>query len=356
MSILASKACALAFGAAAAGAALSTRGAPAFYVPGSLADPAKSGLILDPPTQEGVKIGDWRVEQGIELYHFSTGEGEPVLVIHGGPGAPFQTSWKGLDTVNGFQFVYYHQRGCGKSTMPIDRFAGGDYYGNMQELDRKLGMAAQITDIERIRRILGVEKLAIIGHSYGGFIAALYAIEFPDRVKKMILVAPASVLSLPAADGGMDGIRNCLTDDGKKRYDEFQKSYFDFGSIFRKSENDLEELNSKFGDFYVEALRNSVQDLKGLASTAFNSGGWVVQAIYMSVGSRYDYRNLCKKIKAPTLVIHGERDIQPAESSEVYAELIPGAGFTIISGASHFAFDEKPEEFAGIVGGFLGNK
>jgi len=128
----------------------------------------------------------------IELAHFAVGEGRNVLIIHGGPGRPFRQPISGLESLTGeFQFHYYDQRGCGKSTRPIDRFELANMYENMMELDRTLGLGTQIADIERIRQILGDDKLILIGYSWGGFLASLYAAEFPEHVEALILVAPA---------------------------------------------------------------------------------------------------------------------------------------------------------------------
>ncbi len=56
----------------------------------------------------------------------------------------------------------------------------------MQTLEQTLGISAQVADIERIRRILGEEKLIMVGHSFGGFLASLYAAEFPEHVARMV--------------------------------------------------------------------------------------------------------------------------------------------------------------------------
>ena len=106
-----------------------------FYRPGVINELRESSLSLTPPSQEGVEKSYWKVEEGIFLYNFSHGSGTPVLVIHGGPGFPPYQPWKGLKEIDGYEFYYYHQRGCGNSTHPVDRFKSGDYYANMVELD-----------------------------------------------------------------------------------------------------------------------------------------------------------------------------------------------------------------------------
>jgi proline iminopeptidase len=278
-----------------------------------------------------------------------------VLVVHGGPGIPPYQPWKGLEAIDGLrcQFYYYHQRGCGNSTHPVDRFISRNYYRNMVALDGLLGMSAQLADIERIRRILGVEKITLIGHSYGGLLAALYAIEYPDRVEKLVLVSPAATITMPPLEGGRDRVRQYLPDAEKKRYDDFLKHYFDYGKIFSKSETELAALNGEYARYYVKALENAGVHVPEPISRLNGIGGWMVHALYLAAGRKYDYRLLLRRIQAPTLVVHGSRDIVPESVSRAYADGIPGARFEVLPGASHFAYDECPDEFAQAVGGFL---
>ena len=69
-----------------------------------------------------------------------------------------------------------------------------NFLSNMGQLDKAPGLATQIAHIEPIRRIIGEEKLILIGCSFGGFLSRLHAVEFPDRVEGMILVSTADVL------------------------------------------------------------------------------------------------------------------------------------------------------------------
>ena len=168
------------------------------YQPGMVRNGVNLSASLVPPAQSTDR-DFWIVDGGgasdIRLYHFADGTGTNVLVVHGGPGYPFARPLAGLKSLTAnYRFHYYDQRGCGKSSRPIDRFTSSDYYGNMQSLDRTLGIGAQIADIERIRQILGDERIILIGHSFGGFLASLYAAEFPEHVQALILVAPAEML------------------------------------------------------------------------------------------------------------------------------------------------------------------
>jgi proline iminopeptidase len=85
-----------------------------------------------------------------------------------------------------------------------------------------------------------------------------------------------------------------------------------------------------------------------------NNGGWMVQAMFFSMGMKHDYRAALKVVNAPALVIHGEKDLQPEKASRIYADALPKAEFVVVPNAGHFVFNDQPEAFARIVGKFLG--
>lgn len=318
------------------------------YKPGMVRE---MGATLTPPDQpDGSQT--WLVESDIELTHFAVGEGRNVLVIHGGPGMPFLEPMSGLDTLTGeFQFHYYDQRGCGESTRPIDRFESQNMYENMMTLDRTLGLGAQIADIERIRQILGDDKLILIGHSWGGFLASLYAAEFPEHVEALILISPANMLVMPQPDAESDlfaSVREKLPADQQAEFDEFMAEYMDFNALFQKSEEDLVAMNEQFGEYYVQVV-----DIPAQVPPQGKSGGWMIWAQYLSMGQQHDYRAALKNVTAPVLVIHGANDLQSEAASRMYEEAFPNAQFAVIENASHFSFEEQPDDFARLIEEFL---
>lgn len=318
-----------------------------FYTPGMVREQKNLRASLTPPTQSG-DTDIWQVEPDIQLYHFSQGDGRNILVVHGGPGVPFRQPMSGLEPLESdYRFHYYDQRGCGQSTRPIDRFDSPNIYQNMTTLDQTLGLGAQIADIERIRQILGEDRLILIGHSWGGFLASLYAAEFPEHVEALVLISPATTLVLPT-DGPdlFDGIRERLPADEQTEFDVFMKDYLDFNQIFKRSEADLVATSELFGEYYVAVMDTPVPQPGEL-------GGWMVWAMYVSMGQRHDYRPALKSVTAPVLVIYGSEDLQTEAATREYADLFPNAEFVTIEDASHFAFEEQPEQFAAVVGGFL---
>lgn len=324
------------------------------YRPGMVRAGENLSAPLTPPSQPA-NSETWLVESDFELSHFSAGEGRNVLVVHGGPGEPFTQPMGGLEPLTAdFRFHYYDQRGCGESSRPIDRFDSPNTYENMQRLDRTLGLGAQIADIERIRQILGEERLILIGHSWGGFLASLYAAEFPEHVDALVLVSPANVLIMPQPDSDSDlfaSVRDQLSPEERVEFDAFMQEYFDFTGLFDKSEEDLIAMNEKFGDYYVKSVDVSEID----TGPRPRSGGWMVWAQYVSMGQRHDYSKTLKNVNVPVLVIHGADDLQSESASRLYADAFPNAQFAVIQNASHFSFEEQPEQFARLVGDFISN-
>jgi proline iminopeptidase len=320
------------------------------YKPGMVRAGKNLRASLNPPEQSG-GADFWQVENDIQLYHFSAGAGRNVLIVHGGPGYPYRQSWTGLEPLTSrYQFHYYDQRGCGHSTRPIDTFESGNYFQNVKMLDKTLGLGAQIADIERIRQILGEEKIILIGHSWGAFLTALYAAEFPENVEAVIFVAPAPMLIFPMDDDGLfEQVKQKLPEDMQAEYDDYLVRYFDFRNIFANSEADLIALSNEFVKYYAAAEENYDTPLP----EPDEAGGWMVWAGYFGMGQRHDYTDALKNVNVPVLILHGQNDMQSEAASRSY-EVFPNSTFQVIENATHFPFEERPEAFATVVSEFLG--
>lgn len=318
------------------------------YRPGVL----RAGPAITRPLQDHDE-SFWKMEAGVKLYHFGDGAGDRVLVLHGGPGFPFRTPLPGLRPLAGrYRFIYYDQRGCGRSTRPIDRFDSGNYYRNVRELDARLGLGTHIADLERVRKILGERRLTLVAHSFGALLAALYAAEFPENVRGMLLVAPANLLKMPPGDGGLyQQVRARLPEFLRRDYQRYLDSTFDFSGIFRHTEAELRARNAEFIKYYAAAAGGHIPVVDG----AEDNGGWITPALYLSMGRRYDWRPAMKQVEAPVLVVHGAEDLQPESASRAFAACFPNARVRVIEGAGHFVFHDRPEEFAAVAGEFLDN-
>ena len=170
----------------------------------------------------------------------------------------------------------------------------------------------------------------------------------------LILVAPADTLVMPPSTGGLfDEVKQLLPADMQAEYDTFLKNYLDYGSIFNKSEADLVALNNEFAQYYVAVLQAKGVTLPDEEESIQDGGGWMVHAMYFSMGLKHDYRSALNKVTSPALVLHGDQDLQPVAVEQMYVEALPNARLEVIQNASHFSFNEQPEAFAAAVGRFL---
>jgi proline iminopeptidase len=332
------------------------------YEPGMVRDGKKEVGSLEPPDQPEEDEW-WVMPDDIQLYHFAEGRGRNVVVVHGGPGYPYRRPWAGLASLaDRYRFHYYDQRGCGRSSRPFDRFESTNTWRNIQQLEPKLGIGAQVADLERIRRILGDEQLILIGSSFGGLLATLYAVEFSARVEKMILVAPADLLVMPSPFGSLyDLVGERLPAEMQEAFEAYMADYFDFGGIFNKSEEELSAINWAFTRFYKAAYAAGAPGqadenaLKSIPQQG-KAGGWMVQAQYFSLGKQHNYQKAVSNINAPVLVVHGAGDLQPLEASREYANAFNNGRFEVVQGAGHFVAEEQPEAFAALLGDWLGTE
>lgn len=150
----------------------------------------------------------------------------------------------------------------------------------------------------------------MVGHSFGGFIAALYAIEFPEHAGKLLLIAPAEVVVLPQKDGGLyEEIRALLGPEDRKAYEAWLKEFFDYGRLFTRSEDELRRINAGFIPFYKKAVAT-----KGTADESIDRtdpsliAGWMMQAVFFSMGRRHDYTAALSRIASPTTMVYGTAD------------------------------------------------
>jgi proline iminopeptidase len=322
-----------------------------WYYPGSLhlmSIPAP--VRLEPSEQNGFL----QTNDGIKLYHFQVGTGpKPVLFVHGGPGHPISKLPKSFqDLLDSYTFHFYHQRGCGDSSRPIYDFAnkGGRYYQeNAKKLIGELGVEAHLADIERMRLLLfGKDgKIPLIGHSFGGFFAAMYACEFPERVESLILISPANVLV--TSDGIFGEIKKRADPETKAEFEQFLTEYMNFGpAMFDKTDQDIRDQNNKLSEFIGKAFGWK------LDVNPMMTGGFMTHAIYLGIGAERDYRSYLAKITAPTLVIHCKDDVvQTEKETNLYSSLIPGAISVTVPGG-HFAVHEGGAQLTKELNQFLG--
>ncbi len=124
--------------------------------------------------QEKNNPGNFAEINGAKIWYKVIGQGEPIVIIPGGPGDShvYLTPWFD-ELAKNFKVIYYDAFGRGRS----DRAKDPSEYTFERD----------VKDLEGLRKVLGFDKWSVLGHSYGGMVAQGYALEFPKSVDKLIL-------------------------------------------------------------------------------------------------------------------------------------------------------------------------
>ena len=117
-----------------------------------------------------IDVGD-----GHELYTEVTGNGVPVVFLHGGPGSGFRPEQKSLFDPARYRTVFYDQRGAGRSRPHRDLYANTTDH--------------LVEDLETIRITMGHDRWIVVGGSWGATLALAYAERHPERVAGLVLRA-----------------------------------------------------------------------------------------------------------------------------------------------------------------------
>src|SRR5438876_2154300 len=121
------------------------------------------------PTESTVDLN------GVRLYTRRVGDGPPVVVLHGGPGAHHDYLLPQYDRLAERRaLLYYDQRGGGRS--PVSR-------------DVVVGWREHVADLEALRDHWRLDRLTLLGYSWAGPLAPLYSLEHPVRISRRALVS-----------------------------------------------------------------------------------------------------------------------------------------------------------------------
>ena len=249
------------------------------------------------------------------------------MVLHGGPGAHHDYLLPGFDALaRGRELIYYDQRGGGRSPVPRET---------------PVGWKEQVADLEALRRAWELDQLTLAGYSWGGLLALLYSIEFPDRVASLALISPAPAWREARVEferrfaernlaPGLQQERAALRESGLRERDP---------SAYAQK---LFELS--VAPYFFDPAR--ARDL-----TPFRVTGRTQQEVWSSLGD-FDLRPALARLSIPTLVMHGEDDPIPLATARSVADLL-GAEFHPVSKCGHVPYVEAQEEFVRLVDGFL---
>ncbi|HUW23549.1 MAG TPA: alpha/beta hydrolase [bacterium] len=252
--------------------------------------------------------------QNNKIFVRTKGYGEPIILIHG----MFTSSLCWINTIhelaNSYKVYALDLPGWGESDKPKVNYST-IYYAQF---------------LNEFMRYFEIEKSIFVGHSIGGQIALSMAVEYPKKVKKLILVNSGGILpsKLP------------------KLLFLFKVSFIGYLLscwIMRKSAIKSMMRNAMFF--------NSQYVTDDVLNDAFKSSKYAFSKL---MGNLTDLRDRLSEIGIPTLIIWGKKDRSlPLDMGSLFNKLIPNSVLEVIQEAGHYPQIEKPEVFNSIIQRFL---
>jgi len=252
-------------------------------------------------------------------------------VLHGGPGAHHDYLLPQYDHLAvGRELFYYDQRGGGQSPVPRET---------------PVGWREHVADLEALRVSLTIDRLTLCGYSWGGLLALLYLVEYPQRVERLALVSPASPTATYRRQFDEEFARRMAAPEIAQAREELRASGL--------REKDPAAYQRRAFELSVAGYFRDFRDAKNL--TPFRVNARTQQAVWDSLGE-YDLLPKLREVapRIPHLasrIIHGTFDPIPIAGSREVATLLAAQFVELPVG--HCPHVEATEEFVRALDDFL---
>ncbi|HEV2987615.1 MAG TPA: alpha/beta fold hydrolase [Candidatus Angelobacter sp.] len=246
------------------------------------------------------------INQGVKIFWNEEGAGEPLLLIMG-LGYPSAAWYRTRPTLSSkFRTIAFDNRGVGQSDMPPGPYP----------------IAVMASDAAAVLDAAGVESAHVFGISMGGMIAQEFALQYPNRVRSLILGCTAA--GGPTAVRAEPEVTDMIMARGSMTPDEAAQAAIPFIYDPATPRHLIDEDLAVRRPWFPRPEAYNAQ-LQGILS-------W----------SSYDRLT---QIAVPTLVIHGESDrLVPAGNGKLIAQKIPGARLVMLHHASHIFTTDRAQE------------
>jgi proline iminopeptidase len=260
------------------------------------------------------------------------GPGLPLVVLHGGPGAPsyYLASLARLGAER--PVVFYDQLGAGRSDLPTDT--------TLWRIERFMA------ELDSLRAHLGLREIHLLGHSWGSMLATDYLLARPSGVRSVILASPA--LSAARWEQDADTLIAALPDSIRQAIATHEAAETFTAPAYQAAVNVFygryltrrggPEVDSTFAHFGAELYGYMWGPSEFTATGTLRS---------------YDRTARLGELHLPILYTAGEFDEARPSTVRYYQSLTPGAEFALIPGSAHLTTIDAPEAFADTVSRFL---
>lgn len=283
-------------------------------------------------TGTDVTEGFLSIEDGTRLAYRVIGTGSDTLIVPDGY-STLVTNFSPLGKNR--RLILYDTRGRGHSDPVKDSFhVGVDY---------------EVRDLEAVRQHFHVERISLLGCSYPGGVIALYAVEHPEHVERLIQVdpIPARRELYKKAEQVLNSRLDSTAVDRLEKMRNAGRGKVDPVQVCREADKVYDP--AYFGD--LAAAANYHTDCKLENEQPDNADkNWA--AIDRSLGD-WDWRPRLKNIKSPTLVIYGTKDWIPESAAREWAATLPKARLLLLPRVGHISWFEQSDSVFSAVDSFL---
>jgi pimeloyl-ACP methyl ester carboxylesterase len=255
------------------------------------------------------------------------GEGPALVFIHGLSGC-WQNWLEQLPLfARDHRVIAVDLPGFGQSEMPAE----------------EISISAYADAIDELMGELGLEEARIVGNSMGGFIGAELAINHPQRVERLVLVAAAGL--------SIESIRTERTTGLRHRAENIV--FFSLGHIASRSHQVA--LRPRLRHALLLLVAAHPQKLPGpLAAQQVLGSGKPGFSDALEAMCRYPLRDRLEKISCPTLIVWGDKDLLvPVKDASIFEKLIPDSRKIVYKDTGHVSMMERPARFNEDVRAFL---
>jgi len=284
---------------------------------------------------------------GVMIYTVSFGRGSPLVVVHGGPGATHDYFLPYLlPLARHNRLVFIDERGSGKSEKLEDA--------------SKYTVETMAEDVEAVRRALGLGKINLLGHSYGGVLAQAYAFRYPRNLSHLVLCS--TFHSTRAMNEVFRRMKERMPPELRARIDAIEaKGLFGHGKDYEKHRYTTDYMIAAWGEGYFPYIYQNRPDpnhdpvANGNMSWDLYREMWGTHGEFVIDGNlvSVEYADRLGSIKVPTLITVGDHDeCDPSLSREMNAR-IPGSMLVVLPNSGHMTFVDQPGMFNKAVDEFL---
>ena len=276
------------------------------------------------------------VRRGLHLYYNVLGEGPETVVV---PNANW-LSEPLQPLAEGRRLIFYDPRSRGRSSTITD--------------SRYLSLEDDVADLEAVRRYFGLETMSLLGSFYHAAVTALYALDNPERVERLLLVCPLTphvpgewLQETPSAE-------ELIFPPGIPRLEEMRRDGLDGEDpvAFCRAWFNYFLLPAQMGEL-AAASRFPLDDICSFP----NEWPQHTMAIYfrhiVPKMEGWDFLPRLAELRMPLLVMQGTDDLVPIEASREWAAHAANARFLDIAGSGSHPYIERPGEFFPAADAFL---